>query len=731
MPHHSLEDVASSSVNETTPPPLSDALDDLARKASALNCVGLLLTLFRLPVNVEALKRELSGEQVTSGDIVRLLRRLDLKSRLVSVSADRLAKTPLPALAKMNDGRFVVLGKVTDDLAIVQESDGKVTSVPLQTFASCWTGEIVLATRRVTMLGAGSRFDISWFIPAFMKYRKIIGEVLIASLFLQLFALVTPLFFQVVMDKVLVSHSLSTLHIIVVGMVTIAIFEVLLGGLRTYIFSHTANRIDVELGSKLFRHLLALPISYFQARRTGEVVARVRELDTIREFITSSALTLVVDLLFTVVFLIVMWFYSPMLTGVVLMTLPLYVLIAVLVTPVLRKRIEDKFRYGAESQSFLVESVSGAETIKAMSVQPQSQERWEGVLAAYVRASFRASNLGNIAGQSVQMVSKLGSAAILYFGASAVIASELTVGQLVAFNMFAGYVTAPVLRLSQLWNEFQQAQIAVSRLGDVLNSPIEPGYNPGRSTMGEIVGKLTFDQVTFRYRPDKPEALRRMKFEIEAGQTIGIVGPSGSGKSTLTKLVQRMYVPESGRVLIDGSDLATIDTNWLRTQIGVVLQENLLFNRTVRDNIALAEPAMPMARVIEAAKLAGAHDFISEMSEGYDTVIEERGVNLSGGQRQRIAIARALVMNPRILILDEATSALDYESESIIQNNMREICAGRTVLIIAHRLSTVRHADRILTVEAGQLVEDGSHDELLRQNGRYARLCRIQSGERA
>ncbi len=701
-------------------------------RASALKAIELLLATFRMPTNRAALSRELIGTAVEPQQIIRLLRRLDLKARAVTTSIERLAKTPLPALALMNGGDYSLIGKVAEEKVVVQNPmSGQVKVIALEEFHALWTGTLILVTQRARLAGAGSKFDIAWFLPAFLKYRRILGEVLVASLFLQLFMLVTPLFFQVVMDKVLVHHSLNTLNVIVLGMVTIAFFEVLLSCLRTYAFTHTANRIDVELGSKLFRHLLALPVSYFHSRRVGEVVARIRELETIREFITSSALTLVIDLLFTVIFLMVMWFYSPKLTGIVLLTLPCYVVIALIVTPILRKRIDRKFRHGAESQSFLVESVCGVETLKALSVQAQSQARWENLLAAYVRSSFRASNLGNIAGQSVQLVSKIGSAAILFFGARYVIGNEMTVGQLIAFNMFAGYVTAPVLRLSQLWNDFQQARLAIERLGDVLNNPTEPGYNPGRSTIGSIKGDLVFEQVSFRYRSDKPEVLRQLSLKIEAGQTVGIVGASGSGKSTLAKLVQRMYIPESGRVCVDGYDLAMIDAHWLRTQIGVVLQENLLFSRSVRDNIALADPAIPMEQITEAATQAGAHDFIAGLSDGYDTLIEERGANLSGGQRQRIAIARALVTNPRILILDEATSALDYESESIIQKNMRKICAGRTVLIIAHRLSTVRHADRILTIEAGQLVEDGTREQLIEQNGRYAKLCRIQSGEGA
>jgi subfamily B ATP-binding cassette protein HlyB/CyaB len=345
-----------------------------------------------------------------------------------------------------------------------------------------------------------------------------------------------------------------------------------------------------------------------------------------------------------------------------------------------------------------------------------------------VAASFRVLSLGNVASQSVQLVSKLNTAAVLFFGATLVINGSLTVGELVAFNMLAGRVSGPVLRLAQLWQDFHQARISIERLGDILNTVPEPAYSAGRAALPAVRGDVKFDHVRFRYRIDGPEILQDVNIAIPAGQVVGIVGSSGSGKSTLAKLVQRLYIPEGGRVLVDGIDLAAVDPAWLRRQVGVVLQENVLFNRSVRDNIALADPAMPMDQVVAAAKLAGAHEFILELPEGYDTQVGERGTGLSGGQRQRVAIARALTTNPRILIFDEATSALDYESERIIQQNMREITAGRTVLIIAHRLSTVRMADRIITIERGRIVEDGSHDQLVRTGGRYATLYRMQAG---
>jgi subfamily B ATP-binding cassette protein HlyB/CyaB len=356
------------------------------------------------------------------------------------------------------------------------------------------------------------------------------------------------------------------------------------------------------------------------------------------------------------------------------------------------------------------------------------QRRWEEQLAGYVGASFRVLNLNNNASQAVQTINKLVTAATLYFGAKLVIGGDLSVGELVAFNMLAGRVSAPVLRLAQMWQEFHQARLSVDRMGDILNSVPEPSFSPGRVALPTIRGEVSFEHVSFRYRVDGATTLDDVHFSVKPGEVIGIVGSSGSGKSTLAKLVQRLYVPEKGRVMVDGVDLAMVDIAWLRRQIGVVLQDSTLFNCSIRDNIALADPAMPMEKVIAAASFAGAHDFILELPDGYDTVVGERGGTLSGGQRQRVAIARALVTDPRILIFDEATSALDYESERAIQQNMKRIAAGRTVFVIAHRLSTVRQADRILTIEHGRIVEDGTHEQLIRQNGRYSKLHQMQGG---
>nr|MBS0022114.1 type I secretion system permease/ATPase [Gammaproteobacteria bacterium] len=534
-------------------------------------------------------------------------------------------------------------------------------------------------------------------------------------------------FFQVIIDKVLVHRGLTTLDVLAIGWLAVSLFEVVLGGLRTYVFTHTTNRIDVELGAKVFRHLLALPLSYFEARRVGDSVARVKELENIRRFITSSSVTVLIDLLFTGVFLAIMVFYSPLLTLVVLATVPCYVLLSALITPALRTRLHEKFNRGAEGQAFLVEAVSSVETVKAMAAEPQLQRRWEELLAGYVRSAFQATNLTNVAGQVAAFINKVMTVLILWIGARLVIGGALSVGQLVAFNMFAGRVAGPVLRLVQLWHDFQQVGISVQRLGDILNTHPEPQHNSARCSLSPVEGRVSFEAVCFRYPPDGPKILNDVSFDVAPGELIGIVGRSGSGKSTLTKLIQKLYVPQSGRILIDGIDLSLMEPSWLRRQVGVVLQENILFNRSVRENIAFTDPGVSLESVIEAAKLAGAHEFILELKQGYDTVVEEHGANLSGGQRSRVAIARALIGRPKILIFDEATSSLDYESERIIQQNMQAIARGRTVFIIAHRLSAVRNCHRIFVIERGQIAEQGTHEELLRRTGRYARLYALQS----
>ncbi len=707
---------------------------------SALSALCAVARFHRVAADPAALAHQLAlhpSEPISTDDLLRAAGHLGLKAKVSTTTPHRLSLTPLPALALMRSegsGLSVVILAQCDGQRVLFQDPAARGSHPsiesLEAFAGQWTGQLILITSRASLAGDLARFDFSWFIPALVKYRRLLGEVLLISLMLQLFALVSPLFFQVVMDKVLVHRGMTTLDVLVIGLVVVVIFESVLTGLRAYVFSHTTSRIDVELGSRLFRHLVQLPLAYFQARRVGDSVARVRELENIRSFLTGNALTVLLDVAFSALFIAVMLFYSVTLTLIVLVSLPLYFGLSLAVVPILRKRLDVKFACGAQNQAMLVETVTGIQTVKAGALEPSFGRRWDDQLAYYVSASLKTQNLASWAHEGVNLIGKLVNAVTLWYGAHLVMDSQMTVGQFVAFNMFAQRVAQPIMRMAQLWTDFQQTGISMARLGDILNTRTEVPPTSA-AQLPPVKGRITLDNVTFRYRPEASPVLNGVSLDIRSGEVIGVVGRSGSGKSTLTKLVQRLYVPEGGRILVDGIDISLIDAAQLRRQVGVVLQENLLFNRSVRENIAIADPAAPIDQVIRVARLAGAHEFVSELPEGYDTTVGEQGASLSGGQRQRIAIARALFTNPRILIFDEATSALDYESEAIIQHNMAHICQGRTVLVIAHRLSAVRHASRIIVVDKGKIVEAGPHDQLVvRPQGLYAHLWRMQDGRK-
>ena len=709
--------------------PITNTIESVSQDPGLVSLV-LLAQLYGVAADAASLAHEfaLDGHRASENQLLRMARHLGFKCKIVTHPLERLRFASLPTLALDDAGAHFIILQANDRQVLIHDcASQQPQTLSTEQFAQRYSGRMLALTLRTGTTDSWRRFDFTWFIPSIIKYRKLFAEVLVISFILQGIALVLPLFFQVITDKVLVHRSFLTLDVLVTALLVVSLFEVILSGLRSYLLSHTTNRIDVELGSRLFCHLLALPLAYFEARRVGDTVVRVKELENIRQFLTGQAMTSVLDLVFSFVFLSVMWFYSGWLTLIILLSLPCYALWSMMISPVLRRRLDEKFARAADNHAFLVESVSAIGTIKSMAVEPQMTRRWDQQLAACVTADFSVIRLANIGQHGIQLIQKIGMVLTLWFGARLVIGGQLSIGQLIAFNMLASQVVAPVVRLSQLWQDFQQVGIAVARLGDILNCRNE--RLPSHADLPPITGQIIFDRVVFRYRPDGPEVLRTLDLQIAAGEVLGIVGRSGSGKSTLAKLVQRLYVPERGRVLIDGIDLSLADPAWLRRQIGVVAQENLLFNRSIRDNIALADPGVPLARVIEAAQLAGAHAFILDLPHAYDTLVGEHGATLSGGQRQRIAIARALLGEPRILIFDEATSALDYESEQAIMHNMQAICHNRTVLIIAHRLSTVRHCTRLIVMEQGQIIEMGSHDALRQKpGGHYAHLLQLQQG---
>lgn len=729
-----IVDVEREGLPETVDRPASGASGkrEDAGPDSGLSALALVSSFHQVPCELGQVRHELGlGSGTASAvDLVRGAKLISLRARLLrDQKPERLERVPLPAIIQWDDDSFRLVGRRLDDgtFRIIDPVARTAEHIDREQVFARWNGTVILIARRASLAKIVHDFGLTWFLPSIWRYRKPLASVIVASLFIQICGLVTPIFFQITIDKVLVHKGYSTLTLVVIGLVVLGLFKVILQHLRQYILTHTTSRIDVELGARLFDHLLRLPLAYFETRATGQTVARVRELEQVRAFLTGQALTAAIDAPFTLLFIVILFAYSPLLGLIVTLSIPCYVLVAVMLRPILREKTLEQFSRSALSNQFLIESIVGIHTIKAMAVEPTLRIQWEERLAAYVSTSFVTVILGSIGQNAIQYINAVTSALVLFFGAYAVISGDMTVGGLIAFNMIMAQVTAPILRLSQLWQDFQQVKVSIERLGDVLNAPIE-ARTQAQAHLPPATGRLTVHNVSFRYQPGTPDVLRDISIDIPAGQVIGIVGPSGSGKSTFTKLLQRLYVPERGQVLVDGIDVAQVDPAWLRRQIGVVLQENLLFNKTVHENIALANPALSRAQVIQVATLAGADEFVNRMPHGYDTMIEERGANISGGQRQRLAIARALATNPRILILDEATSALDYDSERIIQENMKHIVRGRTVVVIAHRLAAVRGCDRIIAMQEGRIVEDGSHGELIARPGSlYGRLWHLQS----
>ncbi len=699
---------------------------------TALHALVSVAKFFGIPAELEQLKRAyvVRPEGMDTLTLLRAARDLGLKAKQFFLEkTNPLQTTPLPAIAVLEGGRYVVLVQRHEEglFTVYDPQYGKTGQLEFAEFQKHWTGELILISRRFTLERTKSKFGLSWFVPQVLRYKSQLLWVLGLSLLLQLFGLASPLFTQVIIDKVLVHRSTNTLDILIVGLLSLTVFQLWMTALRSYLFTNTSSKIDTVLSSQLFKHITSLPLSYFDRWQVGDVVSRVGELEKIRSFLTGAALTVVLDIVFAIVYIGVMFLYSGWLSLVALLALPVYLVLQLIVTPIFKRLLNEQFLIGAENQSFLIEAVTGVETVKSMTVETQFVKKYEQILARLVKAVFATANLANVAGNIGAFIQQLFNLLVLWIGAHQVMDGKLSVGELIAFQMLAGQVVAPILRLVNMWQAFQQTRVSLDRLGDIMNAEIEPAFNPNRTSLPAVQGEIVFERVSFKYRDDGAEVLRGVSFRIEPGMRVGIVGRSGSGKSTVTKLMQRLYVPGYGRVLIDGVDLAQVEPSWLRRQIGVVLQENFLFNGSLAYNIGIADVGTPRERLEAVAAIAGVNQFLGDLPEGLDTSVGERGGRLSGGQRQRVAIARALVTDPKVLIFDEATSALDVESERAIMDHLDGIAAGRTMILIAHRLSTVRQCDKILVMDRGQIVEEGTHEELLEKQGVYHYLHEQQA----
>lgn len=665
-----------------------------------------------------------TDDQVDWEKLRKLAKKYNISSTLIRPTVDELREIEYPAVAKMNDGAFIALGSANDEVVLaIDPRENKPRAIPIKEFLESWSNELLIFSAAFSWTYFKKRYNVDWFLRVLKRYKKPLGEVLAASFFLQLMGIGFPLITQVIIDKVIGNNGMSTLMVIGCSMVVFFFMQSLLTGLKTYILNHTTNKLDAILGTRLFHHLISLPLPYYERRRVGDTLMRVGALGQIRGFLTGSGLMTVLDVFFSVVFIAFMLWYSVPLTLIALVTIPLYVAQNIWAVPIIKRKIEAVWRTGAMNNAFMVESITNIETIKALAVEPQFVNKWENLLARYVRTTFENAKFNLFINGFSSLVQAAITMAILWYGGHMVMNGEFTLGQLIAFQMISRQALGPMTKLLTMWPQVQQVGLALERIGDILNTPMEPIVQEmGKRGEPRIDGAIEFTDVSFRYRVDLPLVLKNINLTVLPGQKIGIVGRSGSGKSTLTNLVQNLYIPEAGSIVVGGIDTKEANLSWLRGQIGVVMQENYLFNSSVRDNIAVSRPTATMDEIIRAARLAGAHDFILELKEGYDTKVGERGDSLSGGQRQRVAIARALLANPPILIFDEATSALDYESERIILNNMGAIGAQRTMLIIAHRLSAVRRCDKIIVIDKGEIVESGTHDQLIALGGLYRYL---------
>ncbi len=698
---------------------------------STLACFQMLSQYWGMPWKRDVLRRTLvNNYQRTGGVSIQLCavvaELMGLKSQLVNVAAISISKLPTPVLIPWLSS-FAILYKASEQELVIAIPEQGIIRKKTADFVEAWGEEGQVLLLQPTKETPKKLFGLSWFLPALKKHRTVLIEVFIASLFVQLLGLANPLITQVIIDKVIVQNGINTLNVLGSLLIVMAVIEGVITWLRTNLFVDTTNRIDLSLGSEVIDHLLRLPLRYFEKRPVGEISSRINELENIRSFLTGTALTVVLDAIFSVIYIAVMVFYSWLLTIVALATVPLFAFLTLVFAPIIRSQSRTKAERNAETQSYLVEVVSGIQTVKAQNIELNSRWEWQTRYGRYISGSFENVLTFNTASSLSNFLNKLSSLLLLWVGTYLVLKGQLTLGQLIAFRIIAGYVTSPLLRLIQLWQNFQETALSLERLADILDTPQESEI-AGRNNipMPAIEGNLKYENVTFSFGKSPIPQLNNVYLDIPKGMFVGLAGQSGAGKSTLTKLLPRLYELDSGRILIDGYDISKVELYSLRQQIGMVLQDTLLFDTTVQENIALTMPDATPEEIVEAAKIACAHDFIMDLPNGYETRVGERGSALSGGQRQRIAIARSVLQNPPLLILDEATSALDYATERQVCLNLATAFRGRTVLFITHRLPTIQNADVILMMSAGKVAEQGTHAELMNLKGLYYCLYQQQ-----
>ncbi|GAP96951.1 peptidase domain-containing ABC transporter [Leptolyngbya sp. NIES-2104] len=649
-------------------------------------------------------------------------------ARPVKASLKKLAEQDLPAIVHWEGNHYVVVYKVTHDRVILCDPAIGQRSLTHQEFKSGWTGYTLLLQPTVFLKEVDEDTQTIWqFFELVKPHRFVLFEVFVVSVLIQMIGLVTPLLTQLLLDRVIVQRSSVTLTAVGIGLLIFGLFRVAMTGLRQYLLDHTAQKIGLALVIGFIRHTFQLPLSFFESRYVGDILSRVQENNKIQRFLTGNALSIVLDVMTVFVYLSLMFWYNWRMALLTLTILPPMLLLTLIATPFLQRISREIFKAETAESSYLIQAVSGVRTVKSMAIEQTVRWRWEDLLSKAVRTSFAGQVLGNRLEILSATIETLFTTALLWFGAWQVIQNQLTIGQLVAFNLLVGNVISPFQRLITVWDDLQEVVIAIERINDVLEAkPEENLWKQDRQVLPAMRGQVRFENVTFQYHAGSENTLSEVSFEVRPGEMVALVGRSGSGKTTISKLLLGLYLPTGGKISIDGYDLTTLSMSSLRQQIGVVDQDTFLFGGTIRENISVAYPEATLEEIIPVAQLAGAHQFIQELPMGYETAIGEGGGMLSGGQRQRLAIARALLGDPKLLILDEATSNLDAESERMIQTNLNTILRDRTTILIAHRLSTVRHADLILVLDQGRLIEQGTHDELMAERGHYFYLNQQQ-----